>query len=93
MNKPAYLTKSITIRGVDGNDIRVSETAERDTIVISIQQNDDAGRIATVRLDQGQDDAFCRTRYDMEFVEPVAEPAMPVPLDPRIDLVGQQEVA
>jgi hypothetical protein len=73
MSTPSYLTKSITIRGLDGNDIRVSETAERKAVVISIQQNDDGGRLASVRLDQTQFDALCHTRYSMEFEEPAAD--------------------
>ncbi|MCC6366874.1 MAG: hypothetical protein IT165_25410 [Bryobacterales bacterium] len=73
MSTPSYLTKSITIRGVDGNDIRVSETAERQAVVISIQQNDDGGRIASVRLDQAQFDALCHTRYSMDFDKPAVD--------------------
>ena len=77
MSTPSFLTKSVTIRGVDANDIRVSETAERDAVVISIQQNDDGGRIASVRLDQAQFDALCQTRYSMDFEKPPADPALP----------------
>ena len=88
MSKPSYLTKSITIRGIDGNDLRVSETAERDAVVISIQQNSNGGALATVRLDQDQFDSLCRTRYEIEFAEPVAEP--PVLVEHRIELAGKE---
>lgn len=47
MSKPSYLTKSITIRGIDGNDIRVSEAkrakaAERAAKVVEIPKKDTA---------------------------------------------------
>jgi len=73
MSTPSYLTKSITIRGLDGNDIRVSETAERQAVVISIQQNEDGGRIASVRLDQAQFESLCHARYSMDFEKAAAE--------------------
>jgi len=38
MDRPPFLTKSIAIRGVDGNDIRVSETTERKEVVVSKPQ-------------------------------------------------------
>ena len=66
MKSPSFVTKSITIRGVDGNDVRVSETAERQEVVIAIQQNDGGGRIATVRLDESQFEALCGARYSLE---------------------------
>lgn len=82
MDSPSYLTRSINIRGVDGNDIRISETAERREIVISIQQNDEHGRVATVLLNAAQFDALCRTRYDLHVTEPAAS-----------DEIGTQEAA
>lgn len=44
--------KSYTVRGPCGNDLIVSETVERDQIVLAIRQNDEGGRIATMRLDR-----------------------------------------
>ena len=59
------LTKSYSIRGIDGNDVAVSETVERKEIVLSIQQNDDRGRVATVRLTKNQWEMLCETRFDL----------------------------
>ncbi len=50
MDRPSFLTRSLTIAGVDGNHVTVSETAERREVVVAIQQNDEHGRIATARL-------------------------------------------
>ena len=67
MSSPSYVTKSITVLGVDGNHITVSETAERQEVVIAIQQNDEHGRIATARLNAGQFKALCQSQYDLEI--------------------------
>ncbi len=72
MPGPAYLTKGITIRGVDGNYVTVRETPERCEVVVAIQQNDDAGRLATVRLNADQFKALCRSQYELD-VEPGTE--------------------
>ncbi len=66
MDAPSFLTKSITVLGVDGNHISVSETAERREVVVAIQQNDEKGRIATVRLTRPQFDALCGSKYSLE---------------------------
>jgi hypothetical protein len=66
MDRPSFLTKSITILGVDGNHVTVSETAERREVVVAIQQNDEHGRIATARLNADQFKALCRSQYDLE---------------------------
>ena len=42
MDSPSYVTKSVTVRGVDGNHVTVSETAERQEVVVAIEQNDEA---------------------------------------------------
>jgi hypothetical protein len=76
VDNPGFVTKSITVRGVDGNDIRVSETAERKEVVVAIQQNDDNGRTATVRLTRPQFDALCGSKYSIE-VETDLEEAQP----------------
>jgi hypothetical protein len=67
MDRPSFLTKSITILGVDGNHVTVSETAERHEVAIAIQQNDEHGRIATARLNADQFKALCRSQYDLEI--------------------------
>ena len=67
MDRPSFLTKSITILGVDGNHVTVSETAERREVVIAIQQNDEHGRIATARLNAEQFKALCRSQYDLDI--------------------------
>lgn len=72
MSTPTFLTKSITIRGADGNDIRISETAERCEVEIAIQQNEDRGLLATVRLNNAQFDALCNTRYSLEIASEAA---------------------
>lgn len=72
MKSSSYVTKSITVRGADGNHITVSETAERREVVLAIQQNDEGGRLATVRLDQQQFEALCQTRYDLEVAPATA---------------------
>lgn len=66
MDKPSYMTKSFTITGVDGNHVKVSETADRQEVVISIQQNDEAGLNATVRLSGAQFDTLCETKYSLD---------------------------
>lgn len=63
------ITSSISVRGVDGNDLRFSETIERKEIVVSIQQNDDGGRLATVLLNKEQFDAIIEAMDRVE-VEP-----------------------
>ena len=73
-NCAPYLTRSLTVLGVDGNHVSVSETAERQEVVISIQQNDEHGRIATVRLDKDQFEALCHSQYELEIVTPGATP-------------------
>jgi len=67
------VVKGFTIRGVDGNDLRISETVERDQVAISIQQNDDKGRLATVRLDKEQFEAFFDIKYGIDIKGPVEE--------------------
>ena len=67
MANPSYVTRSVTILGADGNHLTVSETAERQEVVISIQQNDEHGRIATTRLSGEQFDALCHTKYALEI--------------------------
>lgn len=67
MDQSSFLTKSITILGVDGNHVSVSETAERHEVVIAIQQNDEHGQIATARLNADQFKALCRSQYDLEI--------------------------
>jgi len=78
MANPSYVTRSVTILGADGNHLTVSETAERQEVVISIQQNDEHGRIATVRLNHEQFDAFCHTKYELD-VQKIGTPAPEVP--------------
>ncbi len=72
------VTRRFNIRGEDGNDLAVSECIERLSVVVSIHQNDDKGRIATVSLNKEQWDAFCDLKYtvDVEKVNtvPVAKP-------------------
>jgi len=65
------ITKGFTIRGADGNDLRISETVERDQVVISIQQNDDKAKLATVRLDKEQFNAFFDIRYEIGIKHPI----------------------
>jgi hypothetical protein len=65
--KREIVNKSYTIRGADGNDVTVSETIERLEVVLSIQQNDENGRTATVRLDKDQWEALCRMQYSVEI--------------------------
>ena len=67
MPNPSYVTTSITILGVDGNHVSVSETAGRQEVVIRIQQNDEHGRIATARLNADQFKVLCRSQYDLEI--------------------------
>ncbi len=57
--------RTYMIRGADGNDLSISETFEGDQVVVSIQQNDDRARVATVRLDKDQLDAFWDVKYSL----------------------------
>lgn len=61
--------KSFTFMGTDGNHLTFSETAERDAIVVSIQQNDEKGRIATVRIDAAIFDELCRLDSSFDGLE------------------------
>jgi hypothetical protein len=73
MASPSYLTKTITILGVDGNHVSISETPDRQEVVIAIQQNDEKGRIATARLSGEQFSALCNAKYSLEIAsEPEA---------------------
>lgn len=65
--KMNWLTKSISIRGVDDNLIVFSETADRDELVVSIHT--DNNRIATVRLNAEQLREVERVRYILELQE------------------------
>ena len=62
-----YVIRSFTVRGIDGNDLRISETMERDQVVVAIQQNDDGGRMATVRLTAAQLRAFGDVQYSLRW--------------------------
>ena len=73
MATPSYVTRSITVRGADGNHVTVSETAEHQEVVLTIQQNGEGGRLATVRLDYQQFEALCQTKYDLEVASPTAD--------------------
>ena len=75
MDSLMYMTKSFTVLGVDGNHITVSETTERREVVIAVQQNDEHGRIATIRLNAAQFDALCGTKYSLDVAD--AEPERP----------------
>ena len=77
MNQPEFMTKSITIRGVDGNDIRVGETAARQEVVVAIQQNDEHGRMATMRLNKRQLAALCDVKYSLECDDEPQPAAVP----------------
>lgn len=68
-------TKSFTLMGVDGNHLTLSETLDREAIVVSIQQNDDKGRIATMRLNAAQFELLCSmdSSYDGLTVKTAVE--------------------
>ncbi len=67
MDSPSFVTKSITIRGVDGSDITVSEVPSRREVVVSIQQNDLVEEPVTrIRLTRPQFDALCGSKYSLE---------------------------
>ena len=61
--------KSFTICGADGNHVSISETVERGEVVLTIQQNDERGRLATVRLDREQFRALADTYYSLEIID------------------------
>lgn len=71
--------KSFTYLGVDGNHLTLAETTDRSAILVSIQQNDEQGRIATVRLSAEQFEEVCRSNgYDgLEVEEPSVSPSTP----------------
>lgn len=74
--KRALVSKSYSLAGVDGNHVVLSETAERLEVVLSIQQNDEGGRIATVRLNAEQFAELFGLRYHVELESP--EPSTPL---------------
>jgi hypothetical protein len=69
-------TKAYTISGIDGNHLTLSETPDRLTILVSIQQNDERGRLA-VHLDKGQFEELTSLNgyLGLEVREPEAEEA------------------
>ena len=73
MENPSFMTKSFTIRGADGNQISVSETADRLEIVIAIEQYGKDSRIGAVRLNGAQFEALCGTRYSLEVAPAAAD--------------------
>ena len=72
MSNKQVRCKSYTLLGNDGNHLTLAETLDRSAILISIQQNDEKGRIATVRIDAEQFEALCsfNSRYDGLEVKP-----------------------
>ena len=68
----SFFTRSITVAGLDGNHVTVSETPDHHEVVVSIQQNDEHGRIATARLNADQFKALCRSQYDLEIEDEIA---------------------
>ena len=73
MNNPSYITKSFTVSGVDGNEVMVSETADRQHVAITIRQNDGDGPIATAHLSGPQFEALCETKYSLEVAPRVTD--------------------
>ena len=65
MASPSYITKSFTIAGVDGSEVTVSETADRQEVVITIRNHGD-GPIAIAHLSGPRFDALCETKYSLE---------------------------
>jgi hypothetical protein len=60
MTNRELTSKSYTVCGVDGHTfLTLSETAERDAIVVSIQKNGVKGCLATVRIDAAAFAALC----------------------------------
>lgn len=87
MTNESVLTKSFTVLGVDGNHLTFSETIEHTAIVVSIQQNDERGKLATVRLNKEQFSAICGldSVYNGLQCESTLEetPALPQPATPE----------
>lgn len=84
------MTRSWNIRGIYGNDFSVSETIEGTNLILSIQQNDEKGRIATVVINEEQWRDLCDLKYKPKFAEP---PAETVPLPPPRQPGTTEEVA
>jgi hypothetical protein len=66
MPDPSYQTTAITIRGVEGNDVTVSETHERKELVLSINEHRGDELYAAVRLSKEQFEALCQARFTLE---------------------------
>ena len=66
MPDPTYQTTAITVRGLDGNDVTVSETHERTELVLSINEHRGDELYATVRLSKEQFEALYQTRFTLE---------------------------
>jgi hypothetical protein len=64
------LTKGYSIRGADGNDLRIEETVDRMEVVVSITDTR-SGKVNTVRLDYDQYDAFSDlfTKYSINRLD------------------------
>ncbi len=85
MTNKSLRMKSFTLAGVDGNHLTLSETMERTEIVVSIQQNDENGRIATVRLNADQFELLCSMNSTYSGLEIHAQPEPEVGTDTGSD--------
>ena len=75
--EPSFVTRSITIAGIDRNTISISETPDRSEVRVSISQNGERGtgmQIATIRMDAAQLAALCGVRYSLDVLEKEAPP-------------------
>ena len=69
---------------MDGNHLTFSETIERNAIVVSLQQNDEKGRIATVRIDAATFEELCRLDSAFDGLKIEASVAAPLPGQPPV---------
>lgn len=58
------INTAYTIDGEDGAFLTISETTERDTVVISIQRDN---KIETVRLNEQTFAALCELKYELNW--------------------------
>ena len=64
------VSRAWRIEGLDAAAVTVEETAERNQIVVSVQQRGSTVTRETVRLNRAQWGALCSLQYDLDWVKP-----------------------
>jgi hypothetical protein len=77
--EPSFVTRSITIAGIDRSTISISETPDRSEVRVSISQNAERVsdmQMATIRMDAAQLAALCGVQYSLDVLKKEAPPEL-----------------